>query len=359
MRCAHVLLTTSVALGMAACSQNSPSMSERVSNVTATSSVAQDTNATTNMSDFERSAAQKPVPVVVEGSAFGLDQAALERQIADDMKGGYWVRRANFIPASQARTMPGEPDYLVVMRLSPTGEPQVTGQQLCADQYRVGSADPSTNMGVSTNASAAPSPARGSTNPAMRNDSADISRLAAADPEERYRNYNLSAPSATRSSTRNDAAAAVARQNQVNSSNASTTVSRGSTNPAMRNDSAATENRPAAIGPEDRLRKPEAGTASSSSSAAGSTMGSSGVAAGPGRSAATSTGPRSTAAGRGSVHLVSALCRDAQAVRAVDTRATNLSGPGDQAFHNLIVNATNQLTQPMPSESPAEPGQER
>jgi hypothetical protein len=94
----------------------------------------------------------------------------------------------------------------------------------------------------------------------------------------------------------------------------------------------------------------------------GSAMGSSGTAAAsPNRSTAATSSNRSARTGRGDVHLVSALCRYNQAMRTVNTRASNISGPNDQAFHNMIVNATNQLTQPtpVPSDRPAEPGQER
>ena len=366
MRCAHVFLSATVVMGVAACSQDSPPMSERLSNVTANSSVAQDMNATVNLSDFERSAGRKPVPVVVEGNAFGLDQAVLERQVAYDMKGAYWGPRANFIPAAQARTMPDEPEYLVVMQLNPAGQParQVTGAQLCAEQYRTAAVG--SPLGANTNVTTGPTPPRGSTNPAMRNDSADTTnRPAVIGQEDLRRNYNLPRESDVSSSARSDAAAAVARQNQVNSANASTSVARGSTNPAMRNDSAATEDRPAPIGREDELRNTRVGqTTTSSTSATGSARGSSGAAAPASRSAATSstrTRAATSAAARNSVHLVSALCHYDQAVQQVDTRAANIRGTNDPAFHNLIVSATNQLTQPLPvpADRPAEPGQER
>lgn len=372
MRCAHVFLTATVAVGVAACSQDRPTVSERVSNIVPSSSVAQDMNATVNLSDFERSAGRKPVPVVVEGNAFGLDKATLERRVADAMKqGAYWGPRANFIPAAQARTMPDEPEYLVVMALNPVGQParQVTGQQLCADQYRTAAVGSPAPLGANTNVTTGPSPARGSANPAMRNDSADTqNRPAVIGREDLRRNYNLPKEPVASSSAREDAAAAVARQNQVNSSNASTSVARGSTNPAMRNDSADTEDRPAPIGREDELRNTRVGqTTTSSTSATGTARGSSGTVA-PGatsRSAATSSTTRSraatTAASRNTVHLVSALCHYDQAVQQVDTRATNVRSVNDPAFHNLIVGATNQLTQPLPvpADSPAEPGQER
>jgi len=327
-------------------------MSQRMSNLTATSSVTQDLSSTTNLSDFERSAGQKPVPVVVEGNAFGMSDATLEQQIANSMKSSYWGPRANFVPASQARAMPQEPDYLVVMKLTPAGTAQrtqqFTGAQLCADQYRVGSAE------GNTNATVAASPPRGAANPARKNNSASTtSRTSAVSSnDERYRNYNL-----TPSSSRSAAAAAVGRQEQVNEADASTSVQRGSTNPAMRNDSAATENRPAAIGPEDRLHKPEAGNM-----AAGSTTSSTGSAMG-GTSSRMSTSGRSgaTASSRSDVHVVSALCHYDKAVRSVDTNAWNVSGPSDPVFNNVIVTTTNQLTQPVPvpEEAPAEPGQER
>lgn len=303
MRCTYVFLSATVAMGVAACSQDSsmserPSLSERVSNVTANSSVAQDMNTTTNMSDFERSAGRTPVPVVVEGSAFGLDRTALERQVANDMKGAYWGPRANFVPAFQARTMPEEPEYLVVMMLSPATQParQVTGAQLCADQYRVSAVGAPGMSGTNTNAATGPGAASGGANPAMRNAPQD------------------------------------------------------------------TVDRPATIGREDEMRTSSTGrTTAGSTSATRGTTSSSRAATTSSRSAAASSRARSSAAGRSNVHLVSALCRYDQAVKQVDTRATNISGPSDPAFHNLIVNATNQLTQPVPepSDRPAGPGQER
>lgn len=347
MRCARLAATATAILGLAACSQQSPPVSQRLSNAASTSSVTQDSNSTSNLSDFERNAGRKPVPVVVEGDAFGLSNATLERQVADSMRDSYWGPRANFIPATQARTMPQEPDYLIVMRLSPAGTTQsVTGAQLCADQYRMSSA------AESTNATVAGSPARGSTNPAMRNNSASTTgRLATADDESRYRNYNLPP-----SSNRSTAAAAVGRQEQINEADASTSVQRGSTNPASRNDSADVENRPAAIGPEDRLHKPEAGDVASGSGA------SPGYAVG-GTSSGTTTSSQTgaTASTRSDVRVVSALCRSDTAVRSVETHAWNVTGPSDPVFNNMIVTTTNQLTQPLPvpQEAPAEPGQER
>jgi hypothetical protein len=348
MRCARFAATATAVLGLAACSQGSPSMSERMSNMTQTSSVTQDMNSTSNLSDFERSAGQKPVPVIVEGNAFGLNDASLEQQVANSMKSSYWGPRANFVPAAQARTMPQEPDYLVVMRLTPaSGTQNVTGAQLCADQYRMSSA------GTNTNATVAANPPRGAANPARKNNSASTTSrtAAAANDEARYRNYNLTPPS-----NRSAAAAAVGRQEQINEADASTSVQRGSTNPASRNDSASVENRPAAIGPEDRLHKPEAGNMTSSAGVSpGYAMGGT-----PSRTT-TSNRAGATASTRSDVHVVSALCHYNTAVRSVDTHAWNVSGPSDPVFNNMIVTTTNQLTQPLPvpEETPAEPGQER
>jgi hypothetical protein len=323
-------------------------MSDRMSNMTQTSSVTQDTNSTTNLSDFERSAGQKPVPVIVEGNAFGLSDATLEQQVANSMKSSYWGPRANFVPATQARSMPQEPDYLVVMRLTPvSGTQNVTGAQLCADQYRMSSA-----TGGNTNATVAANPPRGAANPARKNSSASTtSQTSSINDEARYRNYNLPAPS-----NRSAAAAAVGRQEQINAADASTSIQRGSTNPASRNDSASVEDRPAAIGPEDQLHKPEAGNMAAGSSASpGYAMGGT-----PSRTT-TSSRAGATASSRSDVHVVSALCHYNTAVRSVDTHAWNVSGPSDPVFNNMIVTTTNQLTQPLPvpQEAPAEPGQER
>jgi hypothetical protein len=215
------------------------------------------------------------------------------------------------------------------MLLSPTGPGQpaqrVTGAQLCSDQYRLSAVG---NQG-STNVTTEGTPPRGASNPAMRND-------AAGSP-----NY----PGAASSQSR-------AASNSQGSSGTNVTTegtpSRGASNPAMRNDAAGSPNYPGAIG-EERSQN----TASAATPAQ--------------RNAAASNANRSTAANsaragaRGDVHLVSALCRYDQTVNQVDSRATNISGPNDPAFHNLIVNATNQLTQPNAGQTdqPASPGQER
>lgn len=275
MRCTQAILTATVVMGVAACSQDSPtSMYGR--NATVSSNNSHTTSSTADTSDFQLQASRQPIPVMVEGSAFGLDRTTLERTVTGNMQGANWGPMARFTPASQVQMQQNGHPYSVVMLLNPeqTAGQQVTGAQLCSDSMRVGMAGPSSSTSdrSNTNATTENSPARGVTNPAMRNNSAST----------------------------------------VNHTGMGTTS-----------------------GNYD------------------SSTGSSGSMSSPRSGAAAATSNRSV--NSGNIHLVSALCHYDQNVNQVDTRAANVSGPNDPAFHNLIVTTTNELTQP--SAQPVEHGE--
>lgn len=137
MRHTTVILTSALALGMAACSQDSPSMSQRMSsvgdsinNATANSSTSQGLSSTISTTDFQQRANTHSIPVMVQDGALGLDRPALERKVANDMQGSTWGPRARFMPAYQ-QTMPSQGhEFSVVMMVN--GPQQVTGADLCA-----------------------------------------------------------------------------------------------------------------------------------------------------------------------------------------------------------------------------------
>src|SRR4051812_32779772 len=51
--------------------------------------------------DTDMIGSRGPIPVVVVGTAFGLDQATLEQTVANNMQGASW-ENARFVPASQS-----------------------------------------------------------------------------------------------------------------------------------------------------------------------------------------------------------------------------------------------------------------
>jgi hypothetical protein len=333
MRCTQAILAATLVMGVAACSQDSPTSMYGPS-ATVSSNNSHTTSSTADTSDFQLQASRQPIPVMVEGSAFGLDRTTLERTVTGNMQGANWGPMARFTPASQVQIQQNGHPYSVVMLLNPeqTAGQQVTGAQLCSESMRVGMAGPSSSTSdrSNTNATTENSPARGATNPAMRNNSA--STVSHTGMGATSSNYDSSTGSSgSTSSTRSRAAAESAESVRANSSIASTSTARGSTNPAMRDDSAATEDRPAAL---DRQDSTQASSSTSSS-----------------RSRSTAA----TSGNGGNIHLVSALCHYDQSVNQVDTRAANVSGPNDPAFHNLIVTTTNELTKP--SAQPVEHGE--
>ena len=247
MRCTQAILTATVVMGVAACSQDSPtSMYGR--SATVSSNNSHTTSSIADTSDFQLQASRQPIPVMVEGSAFGLDRTTLERTVTGNMQGANWGPMARFTPASQVEMQKNGHPYSVVMLLNPeqTAGQQVTGAQLCSDSVRVGMAGPSSSTSDRSNTG------MGATSG----------------------NYD-------------------------------------------------------------------------------SSTGSSGSMSSPPSGAATATSNRSM--NSGNIHLVSALCHYDQNVNEVDTRAANVSGPNDPAFHNLIVTTTNELTQP--SAQPVEHGE--
>ena len=131
MRYTTVLLTSAFALGMTACSQNSPTVSQRVNNTMANSTTTQTLSGTIDTSDFQKRAAVEPIPVLVQSGALGLDRPALERKVTTDMQGSnIWGPKARFTPAYQ-QTMPTQGhEFSVVMMVN--GPQQVTGADLCA-----------------------------------------------------------------------------------------------------------------------------------------------------------------------------------------------------------------------------------
>jgi hypothetical protein len=137
MRHITAILTSALALGLAACSQDSPSMSQRmdsvgdsISNATANSSTTQGMSSTISTTDFQQRAAMHPIPVMVHGGALGLDRPALERKVANDMQGSTWGPKARFMPSYQ-QVMPSQGhEFSIVMMVN--GPQQVTGADLCA-----------------------------------------------------------------------------------------------------------------------------------------------------------------------------------------------------------------------------------
>jgi hypothetical protein len=147
---AKISVSVIAVLTVVACSQESGS-SGRVSG-----SVDPTVATTTNEfrpGDLDFFASKGPVPVMVQGSAFGLDRASLERTVASDMQGANWGPDARFIPASQLPPNASR-EYSVVMALNLPKDVNVDA--FCAQSMRQGAAAPSPSPATPGDVRAAP-----------------------------------------------------------------------------------------------------------------------------------------------------------------------------------------------------------
>jgi hypothetical protein len=116
MRISHFLLSTAVVLGLAACTR--PDGIRTVSSL----------DDRYDSDDYAHEASVKPILVVVRGTAFGLDQKALESTITENMQGADWGPHAKFT------TTPGSdvaPIFSFVMLVN--GPQNATAASLCRD----------------------------------------------------------------------------------------------------------------------------------------------------------------------------------------------------------------------------------
>lgn len=128
MRFANMVLSTVAVLGMAACSHESTS--DRMASGSVDPTVTQTTEQFRG-GDISTLTSRGPIPVAVQGSAFGLDRASLETTIANDMQGANWGPDARFVPASQLQAADlGSREYSVVILLN--GPTRVNSRQLCS-----------------------------------------------------------------------------------------------------------------------------------------------------------------------------------------------------------------------------------
>jgi hypothetical protein len=134
---AKISVSVIAVLTVVACSQESGSSGR------ASGSVDPTVTSTTNEfrpGDLDFFASKGPVPVMVQGSAFGLDRASLERTIASDMEGANWGPDAHFVPTSQLPPNASR-EYSVVMALNLPRDVNVDA--FCAQNMRQGAAAPS------------------------------------------------------------------------------------------------------------------------------------------------------------------------------------------------------------------------
>lgn len=116
MRTAHLVLSAVAALGLAACVR-----SDGISTVSSMDDRY-------DSDDYAHEASVKPILVVVRGTAFGLDQKALENTVTKNMQGSDWGPHARFT------TTPGKDDakiFSFVMLVN--GPRNATAAALCRD----------------------------------------------------------------------------------------------------------------------------------------------------------------------------------------------------------------------------------
>jgi hypothetical protein len=116
MRKAHFVLSAVAALALASCAR-----SDGIRTVSAMDDRY-------DSDDYNHEATIKPIPVVVRGTAFGLDQKALEATITKNMQGADWGGHTNFT------TTPGPDDakiFSFVMLVN--GPANATAASLCRD----------------------------------------------------------------------------------------------------------------------------------------------------------------------------------------------------------------------------------
>ena len=119
MRFAHLLLSGTAVLGLAACvrSDGITTVSQRDSRY--------------ESDDYAHEASVKPILVVVRGTAFGLDQRSLEQAVAGNMQGADWGPHARFTttPSTDVGQM-----FSFVMLVN--GPRNATAASLCRDPSR-------------------------------------------------------------------------------------------------------------------------------------------------------------------------------------------------------------------------------
>lgn len=116
MRISHFVLSAAVALGLAACARSDgirtvSSLDDRY-----------------DSDDYAHEASVKPILVVVRGTAFGLDQKALETTITNNMQGADWGPHAKFTTTPSADVAP---IFSFVMLVN--GPQNATAASLCRD----------------------------------------------------------------------------------------------------------------------------------------------------------------------------------------------------------------------------------
>jgi hypothetical protein len=120
MRFAHLLLSSAVALTLAACA--------RTDGIATVSQV----DSRFDSDDYAHEASVKPILVVVRGSAFGLDQRSLEQVVTSNMQGADWSPHARLttVPSNDVAKI-----FSYVMLVN--GPSDLTAAALCRDPARI------------------------------------------------------------------------------------------------------------------------------------------------------------------------------------------------------------------------------